>query len=509
MTRTGRAAALLVLAALTAGCGSRLSDARLERAQEVRPAATTRSAVEGNGAPAPAPASAAAPAGPGVTDTGSAAVTGSPSEGPIVNPGTGRAPGSSSAGGPAASGQPSPRAGQDAAAPAAPRPSPGGTPVSTAPAAPAATGGGEIRLGSVGVASGLIGAAMAPIAETARVWAADVNARGGIGGRPVRLIQVDDGGDPSRSLAIVRRLVEQERVQAFYANFMVTTEQAIVGYLNERKVPLIGGCSCTSAVDDSPMLFPIGPGAPLGEAWAHALPFLSLTDKRKASILYCREAENCTVLSKVIKSFADRAGFDVLHDAQISIAQPDFTAEMLAARNAGADVVIVIADNATAARVARSAHRQDYRPTFSIQQAGFDDGLLAQGEDVEGMVTAGIVPDHNTSPKLADYRAAMARHLPNARKATIGAGAWTAGKLIELLAPALPPTPTSADFVAALHGLRGETIGGLQPPLTYEAGKGHALTNLCVIPVVVRSGKFVAPNGEQFSYAPGWKPVGT
>jgi len=57
--------------------------------------------------------------------------------------------------------------------------------------------------------------------------------------------------------------------------------------------------------------------------------------------------------------------------------------------------------------------------------------------------------------------------------------------------------------------LRGETLGGLQPPLTYEAGKGHALTNLCIIPVIVRSGRFVAPGGEQFSCAPGWKPVGT
>jgi branched-chain amino acid transport system substrate-binding protein len=289
---------------------------------------------------------------------------------------------------------------------------------------------------------------------------------------------------------------------------MVTTEQAIVGYLEDHQVPAIGGCSCSSAVDASPMLFPIGPGAPLGEAWAHVLPFLSLTDKRKASVLYCREAENCTVLAKTIKGFAAQAGFKVVHDAQISIAQPGFTAEIIAARNAGADVVVVIADNATAARAARSAHRQDYHPTFAIQQAGFDDSLLAQGDDVEGLVTAGIVPDHTTSPKLADYRAGLDRYAPGVRKATIGAGAWAAGKLIELLGRSLPPTPTSADFLKALHGLRGETLGGLQPPLTYEPGKGHARTNLCIVPVMVRSGKFVAPNGDEFSCAPGWKPVG-
>ncbi|MGH8974419.1 MAG: ABC transporter substrate-binding protein, partial [Acidimicrobiia bacterium] len=383
-----------------------------------------------------------------------------------------------------------------------------GAPSAPAPAGSPVAATGEIRLGSVGVASGPIGAAVSPIAEGARAWVADVNARGGIGGRQVRLIQVDDGGDPARSVAIVKRLVEQDKVQAFYSNFMVTTEEAVVQYLDEHKVPAIGGCSCSSAVDASPMLFPIGPGAPLGEAWGHVLPFLSQTDKRKVSILYCREAANCSTMNGLMPGIADEAGFTIVHQAQVSIAQPDFTAEMLAARNAGADVVVGIVDNATLVRAAKSAHRQDYSPVFSIQQSGFDDALLAQPDDVEGFVTAGIVPDHNTSPKLADYRAALARWVPGGRRATISAGAWVGGKLIERLGVSFPPEPTSASFLDALHGLRGETLGGLMPPTTYEAGKGHARTNLCIIPVTVREGKFVS-RGEEFACAPGWKPVGT
>lgn len=518
--RGRRAAALVVLVGLTAGaCGSRLSEARLERAQgalSLNAGAAERPAAIGS-APAASPGRSAPTSGPGDGALGAGPVVAGPAPAAPspASPGPGRVGAAGSKDGPSAgadspaSGSAPARPGGNGSAVPAGASSPGAAAAAPAPGGQAAPPLGEIRLGSVGVASGLLGAAMAPIAASARVWAADVNARGGVAGHPVRLIQADDGADPSRSLAIVRRLVETEHVQAFYSNFMVTTEQAIVGYLEEHRVPLIGGCSCTSAVDPSPMLFPIGPGAPLGEAWAHVLPFLTLTDKRKASVLYCREAENCTVLARTIRGFADSAGFKVVHDAQISIAQPDFTAEILAARNAGADVVVVIADNATAARVARSAHRQDYHPTIAIQQAGFDDALLEQGADVEGVVTAGIVPDHETSPTLADYRAALDRYLPGARKATIGAGAWVAGKLIERLARSFPPAPSSADVLEALYGLHGETLGGLQPPLTYERGKGHAQTNLCVIPVTVRSGKFVAPGGDHFSCAPGWKPVGS
>ncbi|MGH9036900.1 MAG: ABC transporter substrate-binding protein, partial [Acidimicrobiia bacterium] len=139
----------------------------------------------------------------------------------------------------------------------------------------------------------------------------------------------------------------------------------------------------------------------------------------------------------------------------------------------------------------------------------FDDALLAQPDDVEGFVTAGIVPDHNVSPKLADYRAALARYVPGGRRATISAGAWVGGKLIERLGPSLPDPATPAGFLDALHALKGETLGGLMPPTTYEAGQGHARTNLCIIPVTVRDGKFVAQHGDEFTCAPGWKPVGT
>ena len=371
-----RVVAVMALVALTAGCGSRVTQADLERAQGRLSLAAPAASSNANAAAPPStvpaqgsPAGAAIGDGPGTgSSTGTAPVTPSP-DGAAAPP----AAGSPSAT-PAASGRSAARPAAGAASAAAPSaPSPGGPAPAAPPSGATKAPAGEIRLGSVGQASGLIGAAMAPIAEGARVWATDVNARRGIGGRPVRLIQVDDGGNPSRALSIVRRLVEQEHVQAFYSNFMVLTEQAIVPYLEEQQVPAIRGCSCTSAVDPSPMLFPIGPGAPLGEAWAHVLPFLTLTDKRKAPVFYCREAENCTVLAKTMRGFADKAGFTVVHEAQISIAQPDFTGEIIAARNAGADVVVIIADNATAVRAARSAHRQDFHPTGLDPEDHHDD----------------------------------------------------------------------------------------------------------------------------------------
>src|SRR5207244_2632220 len=111
----------------------------------------------------------------------------------------------------------------------------GGGALPSAPGTGSGAGGGatgaEIRLGSFGVQSGILGATMAPFFQGARAWVADVTARGGLNGHPVRLILGDDGGDPAKTQALVRRMVEQDKVQAFYTVAAPTTLQAATPYL--------------------------------------------------------------------------------------------------------------------------------------------------------------------------------------------------------------------------------------------------------------------------------------
>jgi branched-chain amino acid transport system substrate-binding protein len=189
----------------------------------------------------------------------------------------------------AAGGAARPSSGAQAAGSAAPAPgaTAGG---SAAPALPGTDDGSVIRLGSIGVRSGPLGAAMQPAIDAARAWVNDVNARGGLNGHPVELISVDDRGDPNAALAHVRRLVEQEKVLAIYASHMPTTEQAVAPYLLEKGVPIIGGCICNTQVDDSPIVFQVGYGSLKGLSWAQLAPVLDGSAARKAAVLYCREA---------------------------------------------------------------------------------------------------------------------------------------------------------------------------------------------------------------------------
>jgi branched-chain amino acid transport system substrate-binding protein len=345
-----------------------------------------------------------------------------------------------------------------------------------------------------------------PIIHGAKAWAAEVNAGGGLAGHPVRLIFGDDGGDPSRALGLAKRMVEQDKIIAFFAGQMALTLEAITPYLEAKQVPFVHNTPSSPSTDDSPMVFTSTTGARAGTQWAHIAGLTKFAPgKKKAGILYCREAQTCPILAEGAKKYAEMIGLEIVSEAQVSLAQPDFTAEVIAARNAGAEVLIPVLENASVVRLIRSAKRQNWSPLVTSQMAMHDERFIKLGgADAEGVMTGGEVPWATSQhPIMVSYRAAIDRYIPGGVKASLGAAAYTDGKMLELIAANFPPEPTSADVLEGLWGLRGETLGGLLPPITFARDTGHGNTNPCVIPAVIRDGKFV--EGTEWACPPDYE----
>ncbi len=383
----------------------------------------------------------------------------------------------------------------------------GAAPAPGTPSTPAAPGpGSELRLGSIGQQSGPIGNAFIPMIHAAKAWVADVNARGGLARHPVRLIFGDDGGDPSRSLALAKRMVEQDKVIALFGGQMALTLQAITPYLEEKQVPFVHNTPSAPDTDKSPMVFNSTTGSTDGTQWAHIAGLRKFnSDKKKAAILYCREAQTCPLLAAGAKKYATAAGLQVVNEAQVSLAQPDYTAEVIAARNAGAEMLIPVLENASVVRLIRSAKRQGWSPAISSQMAMHDERFITLGgADTEGVVMGSEVPwATSPHPVMVQYRAAIDRYVPGGIKASLGAAVFVDGRLLELISAGFPPEPTSADILKGLWALRGETLGGLLPPITFPREGGHARTNPCVIPAIVQGGKFV--EGAEWVCPPGYQ----
>lgn len=98
-----------------------------------------------------------------------------------------------------------------------------------------------IRIGQTAALSG--GGPAATVLEMtlgAKLVLADVNARGGIRGRPIELISLDDGFDPARAAANAERLIREFGVSALFLNRGTPHTEAIVPLLARYDVPLIG-----------------------------------------------------------------------------------------------------------------------------------------------------------------------------------------------------------------------------------------------------------------------------
>src|SRR5262245_32732953 len=64
-----------------------------------------------------------------------------------------------------------------------------------------------------------------------------INEQGGIHGRRINLISLDDGYSPPRTVEQTRRLIEQEEVLLLFSSFGTPTNAAILAYTNAKRVP--------------------------------------------------------------------------------------------------------------------------------------------------------------------------------------------------------------------------------------------------------------------------------
>lgn len=364
----------------------------------------------------------------------------------------------------------------------------------------------EITMCSFGNSTGVLGAVSGPAPVANAAWAAYVNAKGGLAGHKVRMIIADTGGAAANAQAIAQKCVEQEHAVAIFNEYTFGELDGALPYLKAKNIPVIGSIGAAISGDHNQMVFNPMNGADVGQAWGFVNTIIAQTDKRKLGILYCQEAATCAQQVSTFSKLLPYKGLTTVYKAQVSLVQPDFTAQLLQAKNAGADVIVMLADSASVGRAARNAAQQNYKPVFAGTYNLGIQATLDQGAALDGLLLASRTPAYSTSPLLANYREAMAKYQPGKPTGDVGAGAFVAGAMLEKYADKFfaKKTVAASDFLDLLYSLRGEKLGGLLPGITFAKNDNRYLTNQCIAPVRVEGGKLVQSGG--FVCAPDWKP---
>lgn len=505
-----------VVLALTA-CGSRLSYERLQAdaGVPVQSAAATAGGDRENpgAAGVPVPGDGVTnPAGEagGSVETPTEADAALGDSGPEPSGSRATAPRGSTPSAPAARAQGGRPTGGGAAAPRAggPKapPAPGASGGGQAPegpaagAAPASCSGGEtpLKIGTVGHYSGAFGAVLGPGTRAVQAWAAARNAEGGVNCHQVKYVIADDGADPSRQQALVQQLVERDGVIAFVYMANPITGAASVKYLTEKRVPVIGGSAGEGEwVYSSPMHFP------------HASSNLLLTravfaaqgevarreGKSKLGVIACVEVQACSRAYDLGESYGPEFGMRVVYRAKVSLVQPDYTSECLAARNAGVETMFLGIEVAGSIRLARSCKSVSYQPLYAIISSVATPSVASTPSFDKVAVGEVVMPWMVTSnPGIAEYQAVLKQYAPGVEPGPNPTAGWASAKVFELATKNMAEPPSSQNILAGLWSIKNNDLGGITAPLTFTKDQ-NAPKVFCYWTVQLVGGQFVSPNG--------------
>jgi len=491
-----------VVVAASAACGSNVSRAEIREAAGLGPTGATSAATS---TPA-SNAAADAPMGTGPEAVGAEAVPVSGASGGSAAGSATNAAGQPGAGPPNGA-VPTTKPAAAGGAPKAPAASGAGSRAAAAgpssvPGAGAAAAGcpapcGPLVIGSVGTWSGIVGQNVVGGLNALRSWVASVNAAGGVGGHQVRLEVADDGTDPARHRALVQEFVERRGVVAFVYNAAVFSGQASVEYLAARRIPVVGGSGTEPWYTTSPMFFTqIIAGEVAIEAttasYARSAKAANLT---KMGLVTCSDGvQVCEDTARSVPRYASKYGVQLTYQGKASLAAPDFTANCLAARNAGVQILYLALDANSYQRFGRSCASVDYHPRYGVAQPVML-SELARDPNLQGSpgvsYTAPFFFDNN--PAIAEFHRAMSQYAAGAALTGSASLGWSAAKLLQAAARHLSAVPTSADILEGVWALNGEDLGGLTAPLHFNRD-APTVPPVCYWQVVVADNSYKSPD---------------
>jgi branched-chain amino acid transport system substrate-binding protein len=233
-----------------------------------------------------------------------------------------------------------------------------------------------------------------------------INEKGGVNGRKLNLISLDDGYSAPKTVEQTRRLIEEERVAFIFQTFGGFTNLAIRPYLNENKVPQLFGAAGADQVDD-PQHFPWTVGfnpATSTEGRIYAKHILATKPDAKIGVLYQNDQLGKTFLSGVRDGLsAEHAGM-LVKEVSYEVTDPTVDSQVVTLEGAGADALIIAATNKAAAQTIRKVYDIGWTPEryLFFGAASIEGTLKPAGlEKSKGLITAGYFKDP-TDPRWQD-----------------------------------------------------------------------------------------------------------
>lgn len=322
----------------------------------------------------------------------------------------------------------------------------------------------------------------------------DVNDHGGINGRKLDLVIEDDACDPDKTVSVVKKLVDQDKVFMLHGGWCSTAVMKAKPEIAKRAiVPYMNLASASAAISD-PVVRNIFQPAPTSKTIADTLVNFAMTKpgvKKIALVTQPDEGPNSKIRAAAAK--LKEMGIEPVASVTLEKGATDTTEQVKLLKSKTPDVVLVSLYPAEMASLIRDSYKVGFKTTFvSTESSSFEDTDKRVGipEAMKDVYFFYPFTDLLTSPKLSRYARIATKYYPGEVLDMITFQGMTGALAVVETLKRLGPNVTRERFLQEIEKLKNFD-SGIQPPLSFSptqhagAQSGNMLTKKGLRLVVV------------------------
>ena len=318
-----------------------------------------------------------------------------------------------------------------------------------------------------------------------------INDQGGVNGRKINMISLDDGLSPPKTVEQVRRLVEQEGVLFMYQMLGTPTSMAARKYLNNAKVPQLFTASGSSAWTDYehfPWTIGFQPNYRT-EAHIYARYILQNKPKAKIAILYQNDdfgKDYINGLREILGADADKM---IVATVSYEANDPTVESQVVSLAGSGADVWMDGGTPKYGAQAIRKAYDIGWHPLQFLTSVSSSVGAVLQPaglDKAKDIVTIGFLkdptdPQWQSKPEYQDWLTWMKKYYPDGNIAdNFNVLGYSAAQVLVRTLKAAGDDLTRANIMKQATSLQHMQLPMLLPGLEIDTGPTNYVPVRCM-----------------------------
>jgi branched-chain amino acid transport system substrate-binding protein len=320
----------------------------------------------------------------------------------------------------------------------------------------------------------------------------EINKKGGIHGRKLKLISADDGYEPEKSIVATKKLIEEDKVFALIGPVGTPTSAAAQPIATAAKVPFIGAFTGAGFLRDAKLANVINIRASYDaetEAWVrHLTEDLKI---KKIAIFYQDDAFGRAGLSGFKKAMEKRS-LPIVAEGTYERNTVAVKTALLNIKKEDPEAVVMVGAYKPSAEFIKLARKISFDPVFvNISFVGASALAKELGEDGKGVIVSQVVPfPWDASMKvIADYQAAIKAADGKAEPEFVSLEGYLVGRLVGAALEKAGASPTREGLLKAIKDTGKFDFGGLT--MTFGANDNEGLDHVFMT-MIQADGKFKA-----------------